>query len=183
MITCLNWLCTFRLTWGACKHRSAAGLQGAEGRIWIWPWIISWEGGLAYYSAGRRSTSWIEKYGIRTRSKDKFESTLDSSAAARVNRPHNTSLTSVLTGQSKTAGVMCRENVFTGHKTYGWHRKLMWSVGYTILYKSRPWGGSLFCKGDFFNSFRPGHHCCNVTAVNRLQRTLLTWAWAFQSNL
>lgn len=63
--------------------------------------------------------SWPEKYDIRTRSKDKFESTLDSSAAAGVNRPHNTSLTSVLTGQSMTAGVMCRENVFTGYKTNG----------------------------------------------------------------
>lgn len=52
--------------------------------------------GLGYCSAGRGFRSWVQKHGIRRRSKDKLESTLDSSAAARVNHPHNTSLTSVL---------------------------------------------------------------------------------------
>lgn len=39
-------------------------------------------GGVGYYSAGRQFMSRVEKYGIRTRSEDKFESALDSSAAA-----------------------------------------------------------------------------------------------------
>lgn len=53
------------------------------------------------------------KSNIRITSKDNFQSTLVSSAAAQVKRPHNTSLTSKLSGQNKTAGVMCSENVFT----------------------------------------------------------------------
>lgn len=59
---------------------------------------LRWGGGvgLGYYSAGRGLRSWVQKHGIRRRSKDKLESILDSSAAARVNHPHNTSLTSAL---------------------------------------------------------------------------------------
>lgn len=132
----ITWLCTFHLAWGASKHRSVAELQGAGVRIWIWPWIMRGGGGGAVITA--------QAGGLRVGLKnpillwDKDKSAPDSSAAARANRPHNTSLTSILSGQGKTAAVMCRENVFTGYMTYGWHGILIWSAGYTILYKGRP---------------------------------------------
>lgn len=72
------------------------------------------------------------KSNIRNTSKDNFQSTLVSSAAAQVNRPHNTSLMSKLSGQKKTAGVICSENVFTWYFTYGRYWILMWNIGYFI---------------------------------------------------
>lgn len=74
------------------------------------------------------------KSNIRCTSKDNFQYTLVSSAAAQVNHPHNTSLTSKLSGQNKMAGVICSENVFTWYLTYRRNLILMWNIGYFLSY-------------------------------------------------
>lgn len=136
--TWVEWLSRmhmFHLTRGVCKHCSEAVLQGAGVRIWVWPWIM--QGGsqllqprLVVYEFGLKSN-------IRTTSKDNFQSTLVNSAAAQANSLHNTSLTSKLSGQNKTAGVICSENVFTWYLTYGRHWILMWNIAYFIFQYSQ----------------------------------------------
>lgn len=128
---------TFNLTWVVFKRCSVAVHQGAGARIWVWPWIIP--GGSQLLQCRPVVYEFGSKSNIRSTSKDKFQSTLVSSAAAQPNRPHNTSLTSKLSGQNKTAGVMCSENVFTWYLTYGWHWILMWNIGYFIshIHKGR----------------------------------------------
>lgn len=101
--------------WGACKHCYVAELQRAGVRIWAWPWII--HGGSRLLQYRPVVYEFGLKSNIRTTSKDNFQSTLVKSAAAQVNRPHNTSLTSELSGVDKRAGVICRTNVFTWYLT------------------------------------------------------------------
>lgn len=158
-------MCIFHLTWGVCKRCTVAVLQGAGVRIWVWPWII--HGGSQLLQRRPVVYEFGSKSNIRTTSKDNFQSTLVSSAAAQVNRPHNTSLTSKPSGQNKTAGVMCSENVFTWYLTYGRHWKLMWNMGYFIshIHEGRIWCCSSLAtviSWASLNTFCAGCHCRNV---------------------
>lgn len=110
-VTWLSRRCIFYLAQELCKHGSVAVLPGPGVRIWVWPWII--HGGSQLLQCRLGGYEFGLKSNIRTTSKDNPRRSLVRSAAAQVSRPHNTSLTSKLSRQNKTAGVMCSENVFT----------------------------------------------------------------------
>ena len=163
----------FHLTCRVCKHCSVAGLQGVGVRIWAWPWII--HGGsqllqrrLVVYEFGLKSN-------IRITYKDNSQSTRVSSAAAEVNNPHNTSLTSILTGQNRTAGVMCSENIFTWYLLMS--DILMWNKGYCIsqIHVGRIWCCSSLATGissSSLNTFCPRHHSWNVWTLQTAEQLL-----------
>lgn len=118
------------------------------------------------------------KSNIRTTSKDNVQSALVSSAAAQVNRPHSTSLMSKLSGQNKTAGVICSENVFTWYLTYGWHWILMWNIGYFISHIHK---GGIWCcssvattisRPSLTTFFCPDHHCWNVWPLQTAEQLM-----------
>lgn len=165
----------FHLTWGVCKHCSVAVLQGAGVRIWVWPQII--HGGTQLLECSPVVYELGLKSNTRITSKDNFQSTLDSTAAAQVNHPHNTSLTSILNGQNKTAGVMCSENVFTWYLTYARHWILMWNIGYCISHIHK---GRIRCCSSLttviswtsLNTFCPGHHYWNVWLLQTAEQLL-----------
>lgn len=105
-------------------------------------------------------------------------STPVSSAAAWVNWPPNTSLTSILSGQNKTAALMCSESVLTSCLTHGRHWILMWNMGYCVshIHRGRLWCCSTLATVISWASlntfFGPGHGCWNVWPLQTAERLL-----------
>lgn len=168
LVKWLSRMCMFHLTWGVCKHCSVAVLQGAGVRIWVWPRII--RGGTQLLQRSPVVYELGFKSNTRIASKDNFQS-------AQVNHPPNTSLTSILNGQNKTAGVMCSENVFTWYLTDAWHWILMWNIGCCIshMHKGRTWCCSSLTtviSWTRLNTFCPGHHYWNVWLLQTADQLL-----------
>lgn len=80
---------------------------------------------------------------------------------------NNTSLKSTRSGQNKTAGIICSENVFTWYLTYGRHWILMWNMGYIISHIHK---GEIWC-------------CSSLTAViSQASPGLRRWnVWPLQT--